>query len=287
MSSIDAQSREIALAWPTLMHALPLDFIEIAADVGFDAVGLRVARSPDMPIHPVAGNAPLIREMKRRLRAANLKVLDVLAFYIGPKPDFDLFARALEATAEFDCHYALTVGHDHEWARLRDNFGRFCDCAAGFNVTAALEFVPCWPLSTLAQAKRLLAETKQKNVAICVDPIHLARSGEHAADLVGMDPALFPYAQFDDGILEPGEPDSSRFGQESYGPGKRAFPGEGELRLGELLDVLPAGIPLSVEIFMSDISKMTSREWAGKALASTKRFLAEHRASGPAMRGAS
>jgi len=54
--------------------------LEAAAAAGYDGVGLRLARSPLFPFHPVVGNAVLIREMKRALASSGLAVLDILSF---------------------------------------------------------------------------------------------------------------------------------------------------------------------------------------------------------------
>jgi sugar phosphate isomerase/epimerase len=62
---------------------------------------------------------------------------------------------------------------------------------------------------------------------ICVDPLHLARSGGSPADVKALDPKYFPYAQISDGVLEPGEPNPKLFGR--LGLGTRKMPGEGTL----------------------------------------------------------
>ena len=70
----------IALSPTTLPEAPPLEYLEAAAAAGYDGVGLRLARSPLFPFHPVVGNAVLIREMKRALASSGLAVLDILSF---------------------------------------------------------------------------------------------------------------------------------------------------------------------------------------------------------------
>ena len=264
----------IALSPPTLPDTPPLEYVEAAAAAGYDAVGLRLARSPLFAFHPVVGDAALIRELKRALAGTGLSVLDILSFYLQPATDFDTFAAALELGAELGARYALVAGDDPEWERLRDHLGRFCDVAGRFGVVAAVEFAVIRPLATLSQTLRLLSELGRKNAVVCLDPLNFVRSGGSAALLRGLDPRLFPYAQISDGVLGPGEPDLTKLGRMS--PNQRRLPGEGRLPLRDILDALPPGLPLSVELPMPTTARLSAREWAKTTAASTRRFLDDY-----------
>src|SRR5437870_1271618 len=221
----------VALSPPTLPDTPPIEYVEAAAAAGYDAVGLRLARSPLFPYYPVVGNAPLIRELKVVLASSGLSVLDILSFYLQPATDLDSFAPALALGAELGARYALVAGDDPDWARLRDHMGRFCDMAARFGIAAALEFAVIRPLATLSQALRLLSELGRKNGVVCLDPLNFVRGGGSAALLRGLEPRLFPYAQISDGVLEPGEPDLAKLGRMS--PNQRRLPGGGASRRGQ------------------------------------------------------
>ncbi len=250
---------KLFLAPTTLPDAVPMEFLAAAADAGYDGVGVRLYRSPNLPFHPVVGNAALIREIGRVLADSGLAVLDVFTFYLQPSTDVRDFAPALELGAVLGAKYAVVQGDDPEWSRLRDNFAAFCDAAARVGLVVAVEFMPARPLATFALALRLRREAARPNVSILVDPLHLARSGGVPADLQGHDPGLFPYAQFSDGIPASAE---------------RRMPGEGALALDALLDALPAGLPLSVEVPDTHRGDIPAREWARMALTSTRNFLA-------------
>jgi len=262
----------LALAPTTLPDTEPLAYLTAAVDAGYDAVGVRLFRSPGLPFHPVVGNGALIRDMKRVLADAHLPVLDVLSFYLQPATDVEQFAPALALGAELGARYAMTIGDDPEWGRLRDNLGRLCDVAARVGLTVVIEFVPFRVLATLPMALQIIGEVKRQNCAICLDPLHLGRSGGRPADLVGLDRRLFPYAQLSDGVLGPGEPDLAIARQR--GVGERRMLGEGSLPLRELLAALPAGSPLSVELPMPKTLHLSARAWAKVALDDARRFLA-------------
>ena len=177
----------------------------------------------------------------------------------------------MELGAAFGAKYATIMGADTDWSRQRDNFIRTCDLAAQFSLTCSLEFAVIRPLATLPQTVRLITEATREAV-VCIDPLHLARSGGTPAEVKALDPKYFPYAQISDGVLAPGEPDPALFGK--LGLGQRAMPGEGQLPLRELLAALPRYVPLSVELPISLAPAGTSADtWAKTTLEKTKAFL--------------
>jgi len=183
------------------------------------------------------------------------------------------FAPALELGAAFGAKYATVMGDDADWSRQRDNFVKTCDLAAQFGLTCSLEFAVIRPLATLPETVRLISEAK-RDAVICLDPLHLARSGGSPADVKALDPKYFPYAQISDGVLDPGEPNPALFGK--LGLGTRAVPGEGMLPLREILAALPRDIPLSVELPHALAPQGTSaRDWAKMTLERTREFLAQ------------
>ena len=174
---------------------------------------------------------------------------------------------------------------------MRDNFGLFCDEARRFDLTATVEFVPTRPLCTLAMTTRMIAEAGRDNAAVCIDPLHFTRTGGQPADIAALDPKLFPYTQINDGVLFPGEPNPAHFGKMPQG--ERRMLGKGNVDLPGLLDAMPAGLPLSVEIPISlgaglrDVSTRpySPAEWAKIALDDTRDFAralcSNERAAGP------
>src|SRR5690606_25545098 len=89
-----------------------LEYIQAAAAGGFDAVGLRLNRSPGLPFHPIAGNAALVREVKRALADTNLPVHDIFSCYLLPQTDVGEFFPALDLGAELGAKYVMVMGND-------------------------------------------------------------------------------------------------------------------------------------------------------------------------------
>lgn len=262
------------LAPTSLADAPPLEFVRAAAAAGYDGVGLRLNASPGLPFHPVLGDAPLVRELAAALRDSGLAVLDVYSFYLQPATDVRAFAPALELGASLGAKYALTMGDDPDWGRLVDNFGRFCDLATGSGLACALEFAVMRPLASLAQSVRLAKESGRANAVVCIDPLNFVRGGGTPAEVKATDPRLLPYAQISDGVLGPGEPDPALLGR--MGPNQRRLLGEGVVPLAALLDALPAGLPLGVELPPPTGARPSAAGWAKTTAANVRGFLARY-----------
>lgn len=263
---------KLFLAPTTLPAAPPLDFIAAAAQAGFDGVGLRLFASPGLPFFPVVGDAALTRDVRARLADLPEPVHDILSFYLQPDTDVRRFAPALELGAQLGARYAVTIGDDPDWSRMRDNFAGLCDLARPLGISACVEFVPRRHLRNLRQVLRLFEEAARPNVALCVDPLHVVRSGATADDLRALDPRLIPATQLCDGVMEPGEPDPDGLGRTA--PEQRRMPGDGVLPLRAILAALPKGIPISVEVPFDESAGLSPAEWARQAIAKTRRFLA-------------
>jgi len=144
---------------------------------------------------------------------------------------------------------------------------------SGLSVLDMLSFYLA-PATDVAEFAAPLEVGAEQNAVICLDPLNHVRGGGTVAELRAIDPRLLPYAQISDGVLGPGEPDPARLGRMS--PNQRRLPGEGTLPLHEILDALPAGLPLSVELPIPKSEQRSAREWARTTAESTRRFFDAH-----------
>ena len=264
---------KLFLAPTTLPGTLPVEYIHAAKQGGCDGVGLRLNRSPGLPFHPVVGDTALIRNMKSALADTGLPVLDIYSFYLRPDTDVNVFIPALALGAEFGAEFAVVMGDDTDWSRMRDNFCLVCDEAARFGLTCTVEFAVIRPLATLAQTVKLIGEAGRKNAVVCMDPLNFFRAGEHPSDLTWLDPALFPYAQVSDGIRS-ADDDLASLGR--MGPNQRRMLGDGEVPMAGLLDALPRDLPLSIELPMPKHETHSANEWATRVVGNVRGFLAQY-----------
>lgn len=277
----------ITLAAPALTHTTPIGLVEAAASAGFDGLGMRVGRSSvaEHPFHAVVGNVPLIAEIKHRLSDSGLMLLELYSFYLTPVFDFNAFKAAMEVGADLGARYVVVLGYDHDWGRASDTFARMCEIARPFGLTLAVEFAPvaaCWP-ATLAQALRLLGEAGQSNSALMPDPAHLLRSGGTVSDLQAVDPKYLRYSQICDVEIVQGEEFLPALGR-SVPNVRRRIVGEGVLSVRDWMEVLPPGIPISVEC-LPQPQGMSDVEWATMLYVSTRCALREYHGSGQAQSG--
>jgi sugar phosphate isomerase/epimerase len=266
-------SNPIALSPNSLVGVPALEYIDALVKAGYDGIGLRMYASPgvnyESVTQPIAGNPPLMREIKQALGDSGLILYDILSFYVRPNFDLERMLPSLDFGAELGFAYALGIADDPDWNRQRDNFSLLCDAAKQRHMTVSLEApVGQNTVNTLPLALQLIAESGRDNAVICLDPFHFWRVG-HTADLLGTaDSRLFPYTQIDDGVDTDGPP-----------PRGRREIGKGMVPLFDILDALPANLPLSIEWGRPQGSNYTPAEWAAIALQATRNFVEAYESS--------
>ena len=100
---------------------------------------------------------------------------------------------------------------------------------------------------------------------------------QHAPGLAQVDPALLPYAQITDGMILPGEPNPAMLGR--MPPNERRLMGDGMVPVADILDALPAGLPLSVEFPPPDATT-DERAWAALVHGNVQAWLDRYYAGG-------
>ncbi|HEX5193224.1 MAG TPA: TIM barrel protein [Solirubrobacteraceae bacterium] len=272
--------RELALAILAVLDAPPADVVEVAAAAGFDAITLRLGggnrERPDEPeAHPLIGDTPARRATLRRLQETGLGVLDVEVLRLRPDTDVVAVRPMLESAQALGARHLLVVGLDDDHARLAETFGALCSEAEPYRVRPALEFMRMSSVPTVHDADRIVSAAGHPAGAVLVDPLHLARSGGTPADvapLAAAHPDRYPYVQLCDAPLRaPGYGMTRDLYVEAVQ--HRLNPGDGELPLRELLDVLPDRIPIGVEAPVAALADRPPAERARASLQATRRLL--------------
>ena len=275
---------KIGLAPTSLANTPALEYIDAARRAGFEAIGMRFFRSPGLRygFDPVVGDAATMRDVKQALGDSGMELMEVLSYYLQPEMDLDSMRPSLEFAAELGAKYALLIGDDPEWARMVENFSQFCDCIAPMGMIAAIE-APVFRrvLCSIPLTVRLIVDSGRDNAAVCLDPLHFVEVGHTPDDLKGLDPRLFPYTQIRDGHVV-NRLGSKFWRDEPHATGALRL-GDGQVPLTEILDILPPGLPLSLEWSMPREGGYSPAEWAKYALEQTRQFLAEYYASRPAL----
>ncbi len=247
--------RRVSLAAGTLTGTDPIGTVRIAADAGFELVGLR----PD-PNQLGSSHANAVRQVADDY---GMTILDVEVIRLGVTAP-DVIAGLIDYAAAVRASYLLVVSDDPDIERTIDHFARLCQDASGSGLRPVLEFMRFTAIHDLSTARRVVDAAGQPPGGILVDALHLARSGGTAADLRDVDASLLPYLQLCDGPRHGPDDTGAMANEARHG---RLLPGSGELPLADLLAFTP-GVTASVEV-QSDAgwASRTALQWARDAMA--------------------
>lgn len=263
----------LSLANLMVTDAEPLQQIEAAAAAGFGAVGLCI-NPPDRLGASLVRDSVQRRSAISRLTDLGMRVLDIELFPLTPDCDVPALSPVVEACAELGAEFLLVTGNDTDEQRACDNYAKLCDLAAPFGLRPMLEFISYRPLRDIKQAERWLTRVSRPNAGICVDALHLFRSGGTLEDLRRLNRKHIGYGQLCDAwSMQPAEHFSEQeLVRESRSD--RRLPGEGALPLAQFLKALPPGLAISVEAPCERYAHLTVPERAVLAMKTTRAVLA-------------
>ncbi|QHE86742.1 sugar phosphate isomerase/epimerase family protein [Hydrogenophaga sp. BPS33] len=267
-------TRPLSLAALTVLELAPEDRVSCAAEAGFSHIGIRLIPATDTePRYDLIGDTPRLREVEHRLRDTGVKVLDAEIFRMQPQTRVADLEAAVATAARLGASELLVAGNDADEARLIDTFAAFCELAQRYQLHAALEFMPWTDTRHLRQAAEQVRRSAQPNAGVLVDAFHFSRSRSELADLARVPPSQLRYLQLCD-VPAPIPPTPEGILHEARA--ERLFPGEGGLDLVGLLQAMPAGIPISLEVPTHTLARsMNAVERARRALVATRRLLAQ------------
>jgi len=253
-------SRRLSLAYLTVNGVSLPEHVAVAAETGYQSVGLRLlgSRPPKTDDWP---NDALIRQTEQRLHDTGVTVLDTEIFWLLPETNVAESSGLFEVIQRLGSHLLLVLGRDPDQQRAFDNFAALCDLAARYDVKPCLEFSKITSVATLGDAVDIVRRTGAPNARVLVDALHLSRSGGTPADVARVEPTLLEYAQLCDATLA--IPSEDRMREE---PSDRLLPGQGGLPLVELLRALPADLPLAVEAPVKQMEFLPASERAWMAM---------------------
>ncbi|HEX7163739.1 MAG TPA: TIM barrel protein [Trebonia sp.] len=221
----------------TLLDVSPPDLVTVAAQAGFDVVGLRISpATDDERPWPMAPGSTMLAETAARCADTGITVLDAEAVRLGPeRTDFTPF---LDTAARLGARYVNAICEDEDLARLTDEFARLAAEARPYGIRPVVEFMAYRRVRTLADATAVAAGS---GGGIVIDALHVQRCGVGLDALSRVDPGLVGYVQLCDAPL------AAPADQVAEARSARLLPGDGELPLTGLLAALPDGVPVAVE----------------------------------------
>lgn len=252
--------RRLSLAYLTVRGVSLAEHVSVAAETGYDSVGLRLLGSRP-PAPEDWRNDALVREAATRLDATGVSVLDCEIFWLYPETRVAEYRGLLEVMQRLRARLLLVLSRDPDLQRGYEHFVELCELAAPYEVLCCHEFSKVTAVETLQQTLDIVTRSGQPNARMLVDALHLARSGGTPAEVAAVDPTLFEYAQVCDAPAA--IPDLDRMRQE---PGDRLLPGQGGLPLVDLVRALPPELPLAIEAPVKALEQMPPGERAWLAM---------------------
>jgi sugar phosphate isomerase/epimerase len=262
----------LSLAPVTINEVDPPELIAAAHAGGFASADLRVLGAPGAaPVAPLIGNRSLIAATAGACADTGVTIFAATGLWLVPEFTLDAALPALEVAARLGAEQFLAVGNDPIEARMTDHLGRLAEAAGSFGLRIALELMPYTAVNSLGVARRMVTACRRSNLGLLIDALHLARAGGTPAEVATLPPGEIAYLQLCDAPRQP--PAGLALRVESLTA--RLYPGEGELPLAALLDALPKGIVVDVEIPSARDHHLPPAERARLAGQATRRFLAD------------
>jgi sugar phosphate isomerase/epimerase len=242
--------------------------VDAAEAGGFGGIGMTLW-VPDEDCARLCRDRRLREEVRRRVDAKGLTVTDVGVVVLRARLDIERVERVLVSARALGAQRVIVMNADDDARRAVATLRALADRAGHHELLIGVEFMPYSCTRTVAEALRLVTDSGADNVGLVLDVLHLFRSGGTAEDL--REPVLraLHLVQLCDAERACPAPDRLR----SEALGRRLYPGEGELPLGRILEVLPEGVPVTVEAPTPEGAASNSLQQAAQAGAAVRRFL--------------
>ncbi len=266
-------SRIYSLAYLTSYTFTPPQAFRLAADLGYQQVGLRLL--PNMagaPQQYMIGLPDVLRETLAVQRDTGIQMQDLEIIRMGDNFDPKAYLPLFEIGAALKARAVLVAGDDVNPVRLADSYARLCEVMRPFGLTADVEFMPWTAVPHAKSALALIATAgSPANAGILVDALHFGRSTTTLDDIRAIPRHLLHYAQICDAQA------GLHFSTDEMihtARCARLMAGEGNIDVNGLFAALPPDLPVSVEVVHHERMAQTGHaEWAKLCLANAKNFL--------------
>lgn len=239
----------IAIEFISVFGQPPVEFIELAAQLGCRNIGLAMAPvvtyDGAWPAWSLRGDKALQQATASALKDNGVSISLGEGFLIRPGADIASAATDMDVLAGLGAARVNICSIESDHARNVDQFASFAQMAAARGMDATLEYLPATAIGHLGAALELLAAAAQPNGRLLIDAMHFFRTGSTVDDLKAIAPELIGYAQICDVPLV-----SAFANYADEARAERLAPGAGELPLADYVNALPASTIIGLEVPM-------------------------------------
>ena len=234
-----------ALEYASLFGLNPIASAQLAANLGFDH--FTIALAPGRA--SLAGHAPwslredaaLRRELLAVMTDCGVSLSSAEGIAIVPGRDVrEACAADLALLASLGVPRINVVSLDTDLPRTHDQYAALTEVAASHGIKTLVEFVPIFPVASLAMAQAVIAHVGRPECRIMLDTMHFCRTG---GTVEALDPVSIGYVQICD---VPAAPVIADYLEEAVC--QRRVPGEGDLPLASIVKSLPQELVFGIEI---------------------------------------
>jgi sugar phosphate isomerase/epimerase len=256
------KSNPFSLAYLSSHRCKPQEALKVAADTGYQFVGMRLWPNAVGAVQQHLIDRP--QDLKETLAAqkdTGIGVFDLEIIRIGESFDAHHWDALYEIGARLQAKAILVAGDDKNLQRLAENYANLCAVMKPYGMTADLEFMPWTAVPDAKTAMQIVEQAgSPANAGILIDALHMARSNTSLEDILAIPKTLLHYAQICDAQA------GTHFSTEQMihtARCARELPGRGNINLRGLLDCLPAGLPISIEVVnFEQENGFSPTEWA-------------------------
>lgn len=262
----------LSLAHLTVLDQPPPQMIRLAAELGYDRVGLRLIRVTDTSAgYPLHADPVLLRQTQSALSDTGIAVNDIEFVRLSPDLRPADLRPFLAAGAALGAVHVICAPYDPDLSRMAETLAALQTHAVEFGLSCVLEFFPWTVVPDLAAARSLVAATGVADVGVLLDTLHFNRSQSTLTDLAQMPPARLPFVHLCDAAVHPPYSTEDLL---HTGRAERLPPGEGQIDLAAILRLLPPTTTLSLEVPMSAVqAQFGSKAVAARAINAARRLL--------------
>lgn len=235
-------TRRIGLAPLSMLDVAPPDLVDIAADAGFDFVGIRVraVTTAETP-YDLSVGSDLLQATVARLQARQIPCLDAEFILLNGRTGPDDWRPALASASALGAATMTIAINDPEPNRADDSLAALLADVAEAGLRGTIEPISYNTVRSVPAAAEL---ARRHGCQVLLDSLHLTRFGAEAEQLAAA-ADLVPMVQLCDG---PAVAPPDRDGLVAESRSERMSPGEGDFPLAMYLAQVGADVPVSVEV---------------------------------------